>query len=256
MSLSHAPTHYERTPLVGTSLEDLDVEALEAYLAQRLPESMHALPLEQRATRVGMLARSGSNHIPTVAGMVLFGLHPQLLNPNWGVSAVRIQGVRIDAPIVARADFEGPLLELLTQAKAFVETHTTVGPGGGEQYPPDAFHEAILNALIHRDLRMPGRVGLRLFDDRLELWNPGAPVTLTDSLEETAQSGGISMPRNMILASTARFLGAGEQIGRGLPTIVHEVARLTQRSVEFVANKTDTMLVLPSALERQSYQEH
>ena len=30
------------------------------------------------------------------------------------------------------------------------------------------------NALVHRDLRLTGRVALRIFDDRLEIWSPGS----------------------------------------------------------------------------------
>ena len=107
--------------------------------------------------------------------------------------------------------------------------------------------EAILNAMIHRDYRLTGRVSVRIFNDRLEVWNPGGmPVQL--SLEHIAQHGGVSFPRNPVLAAAARSLGFIDQIGRGLPTIRRAMADVTSLPSHFGSSQSDSLVVLPSRL--------
>ena len=40
-------------------------------------------------------------------------------------------------------------------------------------YPPDAIREGLANALAHRLYESTGKVQVRIFDDRMEIWNPG-----------------------------------------------------------------------------------
>ncbi len=42
------------------------------------------------------------------------------------------------------------------------------------EYPFDALREAVTNALVHRDYAAPGDIQVRLLDDSLQIWNPGA----------------------------------------------------------------------------------
>ena len=44
---------------------------------------------------------------------------------------------------------------------------------GTLEYPLEALREAVPNALCHREYRDPGNVQVCIFDDRLEVWNPG-----------------------------------------------------------------------------------
>src|SRR5690606_28100397 len=61
------------------------------------------------------------------------------------------------------------------------------------EYPEAALREAILNAIIHKDYSSTW-IFLRVYDDRLHLWNPGVlPEELT--VEELKQAHS-SYPRN------------------------------------------------------------
>ena len=204
--------------------------ALAGYLQRRAPSLADSVALEQLAARFGFVAQSGNRYMPTTVGLMTFGRLPQVIRPEWGVAAVRVDGTDLSDPIAARADLEGTLTELYAAAEAFVEAHTgqTRGPGGKiePEYPPAAVREALINALVHRDYRLTGRIGLRIFDDRIELWSPGGAIAQFD-FDQMLLSGGVSFPRNPILMATARTLGMLEQIGRGLPTMRRA---LTERS--------------------------
>jgi ATP-dependent DNA helicase RecG len=41
------------------------------------------------------------------------------------------------------------------------------------EYPSIALREALNNALVHRDYMTAGDIQIRVYDDRLEVWNPG-----------------------------------------------------------------------------------
>ena len=245
--------HYERSAVSGVELEDLDQSALQEYIERRAPFLLGDKSAEQVAARFGLVASSGGRTLPTVAGLVLFGSHPQLLNPEWGMVAVRIRGTKIADPLEERADLEGPLPELLRQGLAFTSEHTQtvanlVDPEDAEpEYPETAVREALLNALVHRDYRLSGRVTLRIYDDRLEVWSPGGmPVQL--SLEHLAQHGGVSFPRNPVLAAAARSMGLLDQIGRGLPTIRKAMAEVSSHPAQFGVSPSDFLVALPSRL--------
>jgi ATP-dependent DNA helicase RecG len=251
-----SPVAFERSPVPGAEVVDLDQDTLQSYLRRRAPQMLDSTPAEQLAQSFGLIASAAGRNVPTVAGLMLFGVCPQILHPEWGIAAVRIRGTRLAEPIAARADLEGRLGTLLDDALRFVRENTQsvanlVSPIDAEpEYPEVAVREALLNALVHRDYRLTGRVAVRIYNDRLEVWSPGGmPVSL--SLEHLAQHGGVSFPRNPILAAAARSLGLIDQIGRGLPTIRRAVAEAQSLTAQFGASPSDFLVVLPSRLRAQ-----
>lgn len=247
---------YERTAVTAASVEDLDMEAVSEFVSRRLVGAADERSPEEMAVRLGLLAKAGSRLHPTPVGLLVFGHVPQVFHPEWGLSAVRVDGLSLSDPILARADLEGALPQLVTSALAFVGSHTTtvrdqVDPASAAtEYAEIALREALVNALVHRDLRRAARVAVRIFDDRLEIWSPGGMSDAVGELDEMVQHGGVSMPRNPILAATARVLGLGEQLGRGLCVMRRAITELPNRRLELRTTTRDFMVVLPSELSR------
>ena len=80
-------------------------------------------------------------------------------------------------------------------------------------YPLEAVREAIVNAVCHRNYLSTAHIQVRLYDDRLEIWNPGglpAPLTPADLLRDHD-----SIPRNPKIAAAFFFAGLVEQWGTG-----------------------------------------
>lgn len=252
-----SPPNYERSPVAGAELDSIDQDRLKTYLHRRSPRQADSKPMDQLAAALGLVAITGSRTVPTVAGLMLFGEIPQLLHPEWGLTVVRFGGLRVTAPIRARQDVEGDLAHLLRETQAFVREHTQqvadlVNPEDSEpEYPDVAVREAVLNALVHRDYRLTGRVTVRIFDDRLEVWSPGG-MPIQFSLDHLAQHGGVSFPRNPVIASGARYLGFMDQVGRGLPTIRSALTEVSAQPARFGASASDFLVVLPSRIHARS----
>ena len=81
------------------------------------------------------------------------------------------------------------------------------------EYPPSVVREAVVNAVVHRDYFSKDSIQVSIFDDRLEITNPGS---LPNDLEKEL-FGTISIQRNQILYHFLRDLGYVEGLGTGIP---------------------------------------
>jgi predicted HTH transcriptional regulator len=91
---------------------------------------------------------------------------------------------------------------------------------------------------------------LRVFADRLEIRSPGGPPEGQTDLEELAREGGVSVPRNPLLASIARQLGLGEQLGRGLVLVMQRGAPNLAERVEIRSSPREVLLSIPPRWKR------
>ncbi len=83
--------------------------------------------------------------------------------------------------------------------------------------PNDALREALLNALVHRDYAVSAPVQVRVYEDRLAIWNPAVLPEgwgLDDLLREHA-----SLPYNPNIANAFFRAGEIEAWGRGIQRI-------------------------------------
>lgn len=176
--------------------------------------------------------------------------------PEWGLSALRISGLEIVDPIADRVECEGTADQLIEQGEAFVRRNLRVAAvfeDTGQyiqrqdvpEYPIFAAREAIANAVAHRDYSSPERITLRMFDDRLEVFNPGGLVSGL-SLDELLQKGGRSAPRNRVMADFLRERGKMETVGRGLLRIQREMRKLGSEPPIFRDERTHFIVILPS----------
>lgn len=252
-----APPGYERTLLREAPLSSLDLDGIVAFAKERAPALAAMMEPQDLARQFGLAAPAGREYVPTVAGLYCFGRWPQTTRPEWGIAAIRVDGRVLADRLVANESLEGPLPALLDAALTFVDTHTQTladqvdGASAAREYPLAAVKEALTNALVHRDLRMPARISLVAFEDRLEVWSPGPAHGKLD-LESVAQMGGLSIPRNPIVAAMARGLGLIDQIGRGLPTIRRSSQQDGGGHPSFEVDETGVRLSLPSALRNPS----
>ena len=85
-------------------------------------------------------------------------------------------------------------------------------------YPLDAIREIVLNMIVHRDYRDSSDSIIKIFDDRIEFFNPG---DLYDDLtiEQLMSNNYESKTRNKLIASMFKECGLIEKYGSGISRI-------------------------------------
>lgn len=86
-----------------------------------------------------------------------------------------------------------------------------------EDYPYlEALREALVNVLMHADYFSPAKPRIRIFNNRIEFYNPGGLPTSLQKLMEIDTS----MPRNPILAKSFRAVKLAENAGFGIDKMI------------------------------------
>lgn len=122
----------------------------------------------------------------------------------------------------------GNIFELMRHAQNFLRSHLPVAgkisANSFERddvplYPTEALREALANAFCHRDYAVQGgAVSLSIFDDRLEISNPGKLPPGMDVADLTLPHS--SRPTNPLIANVLFRRGVIESWGRGTNRIV------------------------------------
>lgn len=88
-------------------------------------------------------------------------------------------------------------------------------------YPLDAVREIVVNAIVHRDYRDASDSVIKIFDDRIEFYNPGKlPEGL--SIEKLLSGDYISTIRNKKIAEIFKEADMIEKYGSGIGRILDE----------------------------------
>ena len=84
--------------------------------------------------------------------------------------------------------------------------------------PREAMREAVVNAIVHRDYASPATIQIRVYDDRISIWNPAhlSPDWAAEQLAEEHSS----RPHNPRVAQVFFRAGMIEAWGRGIRRIV------------------------------------
>ncbi len=247
-------------------LVDLDEGLVERF---RSPLSRDERPVFLQ--KIGMARPDDDGELrPTVAGVLLGSEQPQTWLPHAVIQAVSYRGREIAEGMDASSyqldarEIEGPLDHQIAEACRFVLRNQRVGATKAmgrtdiPQYDMTAVFEAVVNAVAHRDYSISGsHIRLRMFDDRLELYSPGAlPNTMTvDSLpfrqacrNETIASllakcpvpaiSGLETPRSTIM----------DRRGEGVAIILQRSEKLSgKRPVYTMLDDSELLLTIYAA---------
>lgn len=129
-----------------------------------------------------------------------------------------------------RLDLPRPLLELYHEVKLAIDAandlvHINLPSGVRPQIrtiPDLAVREALVNALMHRDYRLPGPVDVEFVGSELVVSSPGGFVSGVDESNILSHP---SAPRNATLARAFRALRLAEYEGVGVDRMFREMIR-------------------------------
>lgn len=167
------------------------------------------------------------NGKPANAAVLLFADNPKKFYPTAITKCVHCHGTEYQRPFASMQEYDGNLFERADLARDFVLSKINRPVGTRSEgitapavyeLPPEAVGEAIVNAIAHRDYNSNASVEIRLFSNRLEVWNPGIlPSTLSlDSLRTDHPS----VPFNPLIAEPLYLARYIEKVGSGTQTII------------------------------------
>ena len=87
------------------------------------------------------------------------------------------------------------------------------------QYPIEAIREIVMNMIVHRDYRSSSDSIVKVFNDKIEFYNPGRlpeNISINDLLTNNYKS----TPRNKLVADFFKTLGLIEKYGSGIRRII------------------------------------
>lgn len=254
------PHRYENVPAIGASLADIDEAHLWGFVKEFEGDafdeaSVLGYPTEEVLKRDLLLAvPSGSETIPTVAAVLLFGRDERVaeLLPRSVITATRFAGDTAQAPVIERTQLVGNLHTLYEAALRFVSRYCDLWDERPRRFPAadvedapvvgranyhrGAVGEGLANALAHRDLALRDIVTrLHVFDRSIEIINPRRSVGFAPATLKAIRYG---VPQRLNPQLTAIFYnsGYGLDLARGgLPELMRSSRTFSGRRAEIFA---------------------
>lgn len=148
--------------------------------------------------------------------------------------------------------FEGFIAYIM----ALIPTNEVIGSALRKtvpMYPELAVRELVANALTHQDFLITGTGPMvEIFDNRIEITNPGLPLVSTERFLDTPPKS-----RNEALASLMRRFGICEERGSGIDKVVSqtELYQLPAPIFEAIEDHTRVVLFAHRALKDMDKQD-
>ena len=196
-----------------------DKDTLKRDLYQRfITADATADEIEDLLLKRRLLVKEDGQNRASVAGVLMCHEMPHDYLYNSFIQAVFYLSKEKDANHQLDAqDFKGPLDQQIIDAMRFVKRYNAVaarkdiGRIDYPEYSMRAVFEAIVNAVVHRDYsRTASKIRLFMFDDRLELYSPGA-LANTLTVENLRYS---QATRNELLARLLSEITLDDDLGR------------------------------------------
>ncbi len=212
---------WDSLPCMAT-LSDIKISTIEGFKNYAKNRISSISKLDSIEKIFSNLEITTSNRSLTNAATLLFGKKPQ----RFFVSAkARVGRFKSSIDIVDTTIITGNLFEQVEKAVESIKKHLNVKfeiKGIQREdiwdYPIEAIREAVINALIHKDYSSPAEVQIRVYDDKIWIWNPGRlPPEL--SIEDLKKEHS-SYPRNPLIANAFYLAGFIEKWGSGTKRIV------------------------------------
>jgi ATP-dependent DNA helicase RecG len=217
--------HWDKQPSSDFKPTDIDISEIKSFIRRAKDERNSDIGQKTKAAAVLEKLDLMKNGKLTNASVLLFGKDPQKYFPRSLLRcALFADSKAID--FLDIKDVEGTIIQQVPEVLNFIRRHINISvkisgkPEREEiwEIPTDALREAVINAICHRNYEDTGNVQIRIFDNRLEIWNPG---TLPESITlESLKKEHRSIPRNELIARCFYLIKYIEQWGTGTNRII------------------------------------
>ncbi|PKK85847.1 MAG: hypothetical protein CVT48_03680 [Thermoplasmata archaeon HGW-Thermoplasmata-1] len=211
----------------GSIVDDIDKKKIEWFLRKAKAERNFPLgeitPADDVLTRLHLL-KDGKL---TNSAILLFGKDPQKFHAQAIVNCVQFRGTDVEQPFITQHLYEGTLFDQIEGAFGFIVgvLNLSAIPESGStslkrkyEIPEFAIREAIVNSVAHRDYRSNASIQVKLFVDRIEIWNSGR--LMQGITIESLKGRHESIPRNLSICRPLYLTGHVQEIGSGTKEMV------------------------------------
>jgi ATP-dependent DNA helicase RecG len=225
---NHARHRWENQPAEGVRLEALDHEEIlrtrASAIAHRRLSAGTSMDVGDILDRLGLRLDGQLTH----AAQMLYGTSFLPRYPQALLKLGRFRGTRVTGDILDNQQRHLHAFAMVREAIAWLDRTLPLAarfPKGSifredrQPVPAEALREAVINAVIHRDMSIAsGYVAIAVFDDRVEVRSVGdLPFGLRPEQLSTDHP---SRPRNPDLAGAVHRTGAIEAWGRGTNRVI------------------------------------
>ena len=231
--------YYEDSPAYGATIEDIDMDAVKAYM-KRIGYGKS--PMEYLQENKGFLTYKGDVPQVSTACILLFGKHPQKFFPRARVRFVKYYGteekVGREMNVIKDVTFEGRILDQIQKTVDYLETqvkeHSYLGEDGlfktDREYPKFVIQEMTVNSVCHRDYSIKGtEIQIKMFDDRIVFETPGKlpGIVRTDNIRHTHFS------RNPKIAEYLKAYDYVKEFGEGVDRMCRELSAIGTKEPQY-----------------------
>ncbi len=219
--------YFDGQIMEGANIEDIDEDKLKSFIKKA--KERRNLAIEETDDTPDILRKLKllKGDALCNGGILLFGKNSQEYFPQASIKCIRFKGIDVTGEMIDFKEIETDLLSEVEEVEKFIFCNISlrawIEEGKMErqekwEYPPKALREAIVNAIVHRDYRIHSKVQIRIFDDRIEFWNPGR---LPEGWSiETLKEEHTSEPFNPLIARIFFWIGFVEEVGTGTNKII------------------------------------
>lgn len=235
MHLQTIGSSWDSYPAREAKIENIDIEKVKNYI--RLANEAGRRKIAEKPLQVLEKLDLIKEGKPTWAVILLFGEEPQRFVLQAKIHCGRFKVSKLN--ILDDKMIEGDLIAQVEEAMDFIKKHTSVRfeitgrPRREEiwEYPLQAMREGIINAIVHRDYTAPSEIQIEIYDDRIEIWNPGRlPPAL--SIGDLYKENHKSIPRNRVIAQIFYDAELIEKYGSGTTRML-ELCKKREIFLEF-----------------------
>ena len=205
-----------------TSIGDIKFSKVEKYIKTVLKKETEEITItESLLTNLNILRE---NRL-TLGGLLFFAKEPQRYRPAFCIKAISFVGNSIGGSTYRDSrDIIGTIPELFNESILFFKQNLKYIQKGQNFNKPGileiseiALEELLQNALVHRDYSKNAPIRLMIFDNRIEIVNPGClPNSLT---VENIKVGNAAVRNNLLVSFCSKLMiykGFGSGIVRAL----------------------------------------
>lgn len=261
---------WDRRPCATATVNDLDLLALRDAL-QRMGVFYPEKGLEEYLSESNALSPfvpplchreplSGQSR-PRNFAMLLFGRNVQLHVPGAYSLFSIYPGTDRAEPHAERHELAGTITEQarrlneLLNVQSYVAFDKMSQSPNAVKFPQRALHEAMINALVHRDYENVDSTRVTVFADRIEIQSPGSLPTGV-RVDDFRAGRASAKWRNQSLAWFMNRLQLAQAEGQGIPTILRSMREEGCPPPQFDVNETRVVCVLPAHPRHALAREH